>query len=81
MSERLTSKLGQRAMQNAIEQRMPNSGLLAHSDQGMEYYASDYQRLLSEHGMVCSMSRKGECHDNVVAESFFSYTESRTGLS
>lgn len=71
MGERLTSELAQQAMRHAIDQRLPDEGLLAHSDRGMEYYAGDYQLLLKQHGMVCSMSRKGECHDNAVAESFF----------
>ena len=71
MSNRLTSELAQRAMRYAIEQRHPEVGLIAHSDRGMEYYAGDYQRLLKQHGIVCSMSGKGDCHDNAVAESFF----------
>ena len=71
MGERLTTELAQRAMRYAIEERLPKPGLLAHSDRGMEYYAGDYQRLLKQHGMVCSMSGKGDCHDNAVAESFF----------
>ena len=71
MGERLTSELAQQAMRHAINQRLPEEGLLAHSDRGMEYYASDYQRLLEQHGMRCSMSGKGDCHDNAVAESFF----------
>ena len=71
MGERLTTELAQRAMRHAIEQRVPAPGLVAHSDRGMEYYAGDYQRLLEQHGMICSMSGKGDCHDNAVAESFF----------
>ncbi len=71
MGDRLTSDLAKRAILSAIEQRQPDKGLLAHSDQGKEYYASDYQAVLTEHQMVCSMSRKGNCHDNAVAESFF----------
>lgn len=71
MGARLTTELAQRAMRHAIEHRIPESGLIAHSDRGMEYYAGDYQRLLKHHGMVCSMSGKGDCHDNAVVESFF----------
>ncbi len=71
MGDRLTTELAQRAMRHAIESRQPKPGLLAHSDRGMEYYAKDYQCLLKQHGMICSMSGKGECHDNAVAESFF----------
>lgn len=71
MGERLTSELAQRALKQAIEQRSPNEGLLVHSDQGKEYYANDYQTLLKDNGLVCSMSRKGNCYDNAAMESFF----------
>ena len=71
MGERLTTELAQQAMRHAIGQRLPDKGLIAHSDRGMEYYAGAYQRLLKAHGMRCSMSGKGDCHDNAVAESFF----------
>jgi putative transposase len=71
MGNRLTSELAKRAMQHAIDERMPDRGLLAHSDQGKEYYAGEYQALLVKNDMVCSMSRKGNCYDNAVVESFF----------
>jgi len=71
MGERLTSELARRALRQAIEQRSPGKGLLVHSDRGKEYYANDYQALLKEHGMVCSMSRRGNCYDNAAMESFF----------
>src|SRR5439155_12973732 len=51
--------------------RRPPQGLLHHSDRGSQYASGDYQRVLSQHGIVCSMSRRGECWDNAVAESFF----------
>lgn len=71
MGERLTSELAQRALSHALASRQPQAGLLIHSDQGKEYYAGDYQKLLGEHDLVCSMSRKGNCWDNAVMESFF----------
>ncbi len=71
MGTRLNSKLAQRALSHAIEQRMPNKGLMIHSDQGQEYYANEYQALLNENGLICSMSRRGNCYDNAVMESFF----------
>ncbi len=71
MGERLTSQLAQEALSNAILTRQPDKGLLVHSDQGREYYAGSYQALLKEHGLICSMSRKGNCHDNAPMESFF----------
>lgn len=71
MGDRLNSDLAQRALCNALEARMPSPGLIVHSDRGKEYYAGDYQRLLEQHGLVCSMSRRGDCYDNAVMESFF----------
>jgi transposase InsO family protein len=46
-------------------------GVIVHSDQGSTYASQDYQQTLKEYGLVCSMSRKGECYDNAVAKSFF----------
>lgn len=71
MGERLTSALVQQALKYAIKSRSPEAGLLIHSDRGKEYYAGDYQTLLAEHELVCSMSRKGNCYDNAPMESFF----------
>ena len=45
--------------------------MMHHSDQGSQYASTDYQKILKEHDIVCSMSRKGNCYDNAVAESFF----------
>ena len=50
----------------------PLEGLIHHSDRGVQYCSSEYQRLLNKHGMICSMSRKGNCYDNACAETFFS---------
>jgi putative transposase len=50
---------------------VPNAGLLHHSDRGSQYASGDYQDALDDIGVVCSMSRKGNCWDNAVAESFF----------
>lgn len=71
MADRLTSQLAQRALQNAIDQRGHVIGVIVHSDRGKEYYAGDYQALLRQHRMQCSMSRKGNCYDNAAVESFF----------
>lgn len=60
------------AMKMAIAQRNPATGLIFHSDQGSAYGSTSYRALLSAHGVQASMSRKGNCHDNAVAESFFS---------
>ena len=71
MGESLTSELAQQALLHAIEQRSPAEGLLVHSDRGKEYYANDYQEVLKKNGMICSMSRLGNCYDNAAMESFF----------
>jgi putative transposase len=59
------------ALQMALAQRQPGPGVLHHSDRGSQYACGDYQALLLAHGMTCSMSRKGDCWDNAVVESFF----------
>jgi putative transposase len=71
MGERLTAELAIQALNMALRRRTPTSGLLHHSDRGIQYAAGDYQQLLADHGIVCSMSRKGNCWDNAVVESFF----------
>jgi len=60
------------ALGMALRTRCPEAGLIHHSDRGIQYASGDYQQLLREHGITCSMSRKGDCWDNAVAESFFS---------
>jgi transposase InsO family protein len=59
------------ALDMALERRRPDAGLLHHSDRGCTYTADDYQTVLATHGIVCSRSRRGNCHDNAVIESFF----------
>lgn len=71
MGERLTADLATQALTMALWRRKPHRGLLHHSDRGIQYAAGDYQRLLATHGIDCSMSRKGNCWDNAVVESFF----------
>ena len=60
------------ALEAALTRRCPEIGLLHHSDQGSTYASEDYQDVLEARGMVCSMSRRGNCHDNAVMESCFS---------
>jgi putative transposase len=71
MGERMTRELAMDALKMAIRQRNPLQGLIHHSDRGVQYASEDYQRLLRDHGMICSMSRKGDCWDNAAMESFF----------
>lgn len=72
MSERITRQLAMDALTLATKRRNPARGLLHHSDRGSQYASEDYQALLHKFGMVCSMSRAGNCWDNAPAESFFS---------
>ena len=72
MAERMTRQLAMDALTLATKRRNPPRGLLVHSDRGSQYASEDYQALLSKFGMVCSMSRAGNCWDNAPAESFFS---------
>ena len=60
------------ALRDAVRDRRPPPGLIHHSDRGVQYAGDAYRALLQEHQMVCSMSRKGNCWDNAVVESFFS---------
>ncbi len=71
MSERITGDLTRAALDMALARRCPRQGLLHHSDRGSQYASGDYQQVLAQHGIVCSMSRRGNCWDNAVAESFF----------
>jgi transposase InsO family protein len=59
------------ALRAGLRARRPRAGLLHHSDRGSHYTGSSYQRLLAAHGVQCSMSRRGDCWDNAVVESFF----------
>ena len=59
------------ALDKALRDRRPSRGLVHHSDRGSTYASGDYRRALDAHGLQCSMSRKGDCWDNAVAESFF----------
>jgi putative transposase len=72
MSAQMTAQLVTDAMLMAIWRRGPSKALLHHSDQGAQYTSEDFQRLLSAHGITCSMSRRGNCWDNAATESFFS---------
>lgn len=67
----LDSFLCLRAFDQAVASRRPKPGLIHHTDRGSEYASHVYQSRLREHRARCSMSRKGNCYDNAVAESFF----------
>ncbi|WP_032440712.1 DDE-type integrase/transposase/recombinase, partial [Klebsiella pneumoniae] len=59
------------ALSMAISVRQPAPGLLVHSDRGSQYASAEHRQLLENHGLVLSMSRKGNCWDNAVMERFF----------
>ena len=71
MSNRVDGQLVLGALRMAHNRRRPQVGLLHHSDRGSQYACHDYRAMLEQHGMICSMSRKGDCWDNAVSESFF----------
>ena len=71
MQSRITKELVLDALLMAVWRRKPKKGVLVHSDQGSQYTSYDWSEFLKEHGLEGSMSRRGNCHDNAVAESFF----------
>jgi transposase InsO family protein len=71
MSDTLKTELAISALKMAIQQRRPTKGLMHHSDRGVQYASNAYQEILTANGMICSMSRKGNCWDNAPMESFF----------
>ncbi|EPX62663.1 Mobile element protein [Cystobacter fuscus DSM 2262] len=72
MSETIDRHLVLAALDMALKGQQPPRGLVHHSDRGSQYASEDYQRALTARGIECSMSRKGNCWDNAVVESFFS---------
>jgi transposase InsO family protein len=70
-ADHLRAELTSEALEMALLQRRPTGELLHHSDRGVQYACDDYQGLLAQHGLSCSMSRVGNCYDNAVIESFF----------
>lgn len=72
MDKHMEEGLVASALQMAAKHRQPGEGVLHHTDRGSQYASHAYQQLLDTHGMQVSMSRKGDCYDNAVMESFFS---------
>jgi transposase InsO family protein len=72
MSPRPDQQVALAALQMALMHRRPRPGLIHHTDQGATYTSGAYQRQLEQTGLLASMSRKGNCYDNAVVESFFS---------
>lgn len=71
MSEQIDTQLCLKALEMAVRARRPAPGLIHHSDRGTQYASHDYRQALKAHRMLCSMSRKSDCWDNAVAESFW----------
>ena len=71
MDDTMKTKLVNDALIMAIKRRKPEKGLIWHTDRGSQYASDSHKNLLKEHGIVQSMSRKGDCWDNAVSESFF----------
>jgi putative transposase len=72
MGEHIDRHLVLSGLEMALQGRQPPQGLIHHSDRGSQYASTDYQQALASRGIECSMSRKGNCWDNAVVESFFS---------
>lgn len=70
-SDRLKKDLALNALRRAIALRQPSPGLIQHTDRGSQYCSHDYQRLLKAHGIIPSMSGKGNCYDNAMVETVF----------
>ena len=75
LGREVQTALASDALTMALGRRTPARGLLHHSDRGVQYASGDYQEILRTQGITCSMSRKGDCWDNAVAESFFATLE------
>ena len=74
-------RLALRALDMAVRRRRPEPGLVHHTDQGSPYASDDYQEVLERYGMTCSMSRRGNCYDNAVVESWFGMFKTELGDS
>ncbi len=72
MHEHLDAQVPMAALQMAITRRRPRPGLIVHSDRGRQFASADYRQVLARHGLLASMSRKGNCYDNAFIESFWS---------
>jgi putative transposase len=71
MSHRMKDSLVINALNMALLRRKISGQLLLHSDRGSQYASDNFQQVLNHHGILCSMSRKGDCWDNAAMESFF----------
>lgn len=70
LSQRIDRALVIAALRMALFRRKFPRGVIVHSDRGSQYCSADYQALLKEHGLICSMSKRGDCYDNAAMESW-----------
>ena len=77
MDKNMDKQLVINALLMAVYQRQPQAEVMVHSDQGSQYGSADYLAFMKAHNLVPSMSRRGNCHDNAVAESFFATIKKR----
>jgi putative transposase len=71
MGDSLAAELATSSLKMAMEKRTPGAGLMIHSDRGIQYASAAYRRKLESHQVTASMSRRGNCYDNAVMESFY----------
>ena len=71
LDKKLNSDLVERALRNALMDRPVEKGIIFHSDQGIQYASESFRKLLRDNGFIQSMSRKGNCYDNAITETFF----------
>jgi putative transposase len=71
MQSRMTTDLALQALLSAVWRRKPKTKVMIHSDQGSQFTSKEWQSFIGKHNLIASMSRRGNCHDNAVAESFF----------
>lgn len=71
LDKSLNAELVERALKRAIDERRETEGIIFHSDQGVQYASDSFRQLLKRHGFIQSMSRRGNCYDNAITETFF----------
>jgi transposase InsO family protein len=71
LDKHMRSDLVEKALQNALMDRKVEQGIIFHSDQGIQYASESFRKILKDHGFIQSMSRKGNCYDNSITETFF----------
>lgn len=71
LDTRMGSDLAERALRDALLDRRVEKGIIFHSDQGIQYASESFRKLLTDHGFIQSMSRRGNCYDNAITETFF----------